>query len=212
MSNYNSYELVFPKNLEKYGNLKALAIDFENSFKENIISKVSKLALFKNLEEQDDRVLNELANQLCVEHYNEVDDRSTRIRLIKNAYWAHAKKGTKKAVVDKLKRLNYEIEVKEWWEYNGTPFTFQLSIKNGGKNQSWLEEILDILNKVKNVRSVLSQVQVDVEKSKSYYNITAFKSISINREIMKLQQNQNRNNEIKIKAYKTLIIGGEHEI
>lgn len=212
MSNYNSYELVFPKNLEKYSNLKGLAIQFENSFKKNIISKVTKLALIKNIELQDDNILNELASQFCIENWDKNKSKEIKINLIKNAYWAHAKKGTKATVLNSMSRLNYNLKIQEWWEYGGAPYTFRINVNKGYTNKNWVNEIIEAINNVKNTRSILEHILVYIEKEKSTYNIKAYKTVSINKTIIKVPGNKIINPKLNIKAYRTLIIGGKHEI
>ena len=120
------YQKIFPENLKKYKNLRTLAIEFEKNIKE-VISEVPKLAIYKNLEQQSDEVLSELAYQYTIDNWKESLSKEVKINLIKNAYWAHAKKGTKVAVTENLKKLNYPLEVQEWYEYNGKPFTFKIT-------------------------------------------------------------------------------------
>lgn len=100
MSKYDlkntDYQLFFPENLQKYKNLKSLSLELEKQLKKEVVSEVSKLAIFKNLELQSNEVLSELAYQYMIDNWQESLDRNIKIKLIKNAYWSHSKKGTKK--------------------------------------------------------------------------------------------------------------------
>ena len=102
MSKYDlkntDYQLFFPENLQKYKNLKSLSLELEKQLKKEVVSEVSKLAIFKNLELQSNEVLSELAYQYMIDNWQESLDRNIKIKLIKNAYWSHSKKGTKKII------------------------------------------------------------------------------------------------------------------
>ena len=115
------YQKIFPENLKKYKNLRAIAVEFEKAFKGNIVTEIDKLAIYKNLESQSDKVLSELAWQYSIDNWQEILPREVKINLIKNAYWGHAKKGTKIVITESLKKLNYPLKIQEWYEYNGKP-------------------------------------------------------------------------------------------
>jgi len=176
------YQKIFPENLKKYKNLKSLAIEIEKNFKKEIISEIPKLAFYKNLEEQSDEILSELAYQYSIDNWKESLSKEVKINLIKNAYWAHAKKGTKIAIIENLKKLNYPLEVQEWYEYNGKPFTFKIITTNLNKDQIWIDELVSIIEKYKNCRSILNKVEVEREKEKGKYKITGFACIELKKE------------------------------
>ena len=90
-----NYQQIFPENLKKYKNLKILAIEFEKSMKQGVISKLPKLALYKNLEQQSDEVLWELAYQYSIDNWEETLSREVKINLIKNASGLMLKKELK---------------------------------------------------------------------------------------------------------------------
>lgn len=177
------YQKIFPENLKKYKNLRTLAIEFEKNIKE-IISEVSKLAIYKNLEQQSDEVLSELAYQYTIDNWKETLTKEIKIKLIKNAYWAHAKKGTKAAITENLKKLNYPLEVQEWYEYNGEPFTFKITTNNLNTNTNWIDELVYILEKYKNCRSILDTVEIETDREKVKYRIGEFKCIELEKEFI----------------------------
>ena len=150
-----SYTAIFPENLKKYKNLTAFSKNIEKTFKTYIVSKIQNLALFYNLEIQEDKVLDEIAWFFNIDKYRTDLDREIKIKLIKSAYWVHSKKGTKTAVISQLKNLNYEIKIEEWFEYGGRPFTFRLITGNESKDKNWLKNVLSLIEEYKNVRSIL---------------------------------------------------------
>ena len=82
MSKYDlkntDYQLFFPENLQKYKNLKSLSLELEKQLKKEVVSEVSKLAIFKNLELQSNEVLSELAYQYMIDNWQESLDRNIK--------------------------------------------------------------------------------------------------------------------------------------
>ena len=87
-----SYTAIFPENLKKYKNLIAFSKSIEKIFKTYIVDKIETLALFYNLEVQEDNVLDEIAWFFNIDKYRVDLDREIKIKLIKSAYWVHSKK------------------------------------------------------------------------------------------------------------------------
>lgn len=176
------YQFFFPENLKKYKNLKVLSLQIESVFKSQIIPEIDKLAIFKNLDRQSDQVLSQLAWQFSIDNWKENLEREVKIKLIKEAYWAHSKKGTKKIIEENLKKLNYPIQLSEWFEFGGKPFTFKITTTEANTSVYWLENLLEIINKYKNCRSILESVYLDREREKVKYRIGNFVTSEIERE------------------------------
>lgn len=176
------YQFFFPENLKKYKNLKVLSLQIESVFKSQIIPKIDKLAIFKSLDRQSDQVLSQLAWQFSIDNWKENLEREVKIKLIKEAYWAHSKKGTKKIIEENLKKLNYPIQLSEWFEFGGKPFTFKITTTEANTSVYWLENLLEIINKYKNCRSILESVYLDREREKVKYRIGNFVTSEIERE------------------------------
>lgn len=176
------YQFFFPENLKKYKNLKVLSLQIESVFKSQIIPEIDKLAIFKNLDRQSDQVLSQLAWQFSIDNWRENLEREVKIKLIKEAYWAHSKKGTKKIIEENLKNLNYPIQLSEWFEFDGKPFTFKITTTEANTSIYWLENLLEIINKYKNCRSILESVYLDREREKVKYRIGNFVTSEIERE------------------------------
>ena len=176
------YQFFFPENLKKYKNLKVLSLQIESVFKSQIIPEIDKLAIFKNLDRQSDQVLSQLAWQFSIDNWRENLEREVKIKLIKEAYWAHSKKGTKKIIEENLKKLNYPIQLSEWFEFDGKPFTFKITTTEANTSIYWLENLLEIINKYKNCRSILESVYLDREREKVKYRIGNFVTSEIERE------------------------------
>ena len=192
MSKYNlqdtDYQLFFPENLKKYKNLKSLSLELERQLKRKIISKVPKLAIFKNLELQPDEVLSELAYQYMIDNWQENLDREVKINLIKNAYWSHSKKGTKKIIEDNLEKLGYPITLHEWFEYGGNPYTFKVTINHVNSDPNWIDKLLEIINECKNCRSIIDTADIEIDRKISTIKFATFQTKEIKKEFMGIQK------------------------
>lgn len=212
MNNYNllesDYQIIFPENLKKYKNLQVLAIQFEKILKEKIISEISKLAIFKNLEEQSDEILSELAWQFAIDNWREDLEREVKIKLIKETYWAHSKKGTKKIIEENLKKLNYPIQLSEWFEFNGQPFTFKVTTTKINTSVHWVDDLLEIINKYKNCRSILESICLDRERENAEYRVGNFVISEIEKEYFSNLEDR----DIKLKSYQGIYKTIEMEV
>lgn len=199
-----NYQQIFPENLKKYKNLKILAIEFEKSMKQGVISKLPKLALYKNLEQQSDEVLSELAYQYSIDNWEETLSREVKINLIKNAYWAHAKKGTKVAIMENLKKLNTPVEIKEWFEYNGAPFTFKISSFYPKTEVNWIDDLIEIIEKYKNSRSICTEYEMRLLDKNSKLKLGSFKVLDLKKEWAAYYNNFKRNNNMRCGSFRVI--------
>ena len=198
-----SYTAIFPENLKKYKNLTAFSKNIEKTFKTYIVSKIQNLALFYNLEIQEDKVLDEIAWFFNIDKYRTDLDREIKIKLIKSAYWVHSKKGTKTAVISQLKNLNYEIKIEEWFEYGGRPFTFRLITGNESKDKNWLKNVLSLIEEYKNVRSILEAFYSLREKEYKYY-VAGYKEVFITGKKVNAGEDREIKKNIFLGAYKQI--------
>lgn len=208
MNNYNlkntDYQLIFPNNLKKYKNLKALSQCIETQLKNNFISKIENIAFFKNLEVQSDEVLSALAYQFSIDNWQESLSHQVKINLIKNAYWAHAKKGTKIAIVENLKKLNYPVTVQEWFEYGGKPFTFKLTLNHINPDPNWIDKLIEIIEKYKNCRSILETTDIDITRKNGIFKFSTFNTKEIQKEFIGIHNDMEKVIPINFKKFRVM--------
>jgi len=84
--------------------------------------------------------------------------------LIKNAIELHRYKGTKYSLEKVLEILNLNGKIREWFEYEGNPYHFivSLDLRNRGFEQTTEGQLLDLIEETKNVRSVLEKLEVNL--------------------------------------------------
>ncbi len=95
--------------------------------------------------------------------------------LIKNAIELHRYKGTKYALRKVLEILNLNGKIREWFEYSGDPYHFivSLDLQNRGYESTTEEQLLDLIEETKNVRSVMETLEVNLTNQTDYRLRTA---------------------------------------
>lgn len=68
-----------------------------------------------------------LAWALSVDHWDSTWTENSKRQAIKDSIFVHRKKGTRSAIDKALNALALRVDIKEWFETNGEPFTFELT-------------------------------------------------------------------------------------
>jgi len=84
--------------------------------------------------------------------------------LIKNSLNLHRFKGTKYALIRVLDILGLNGKVEEWFEYEGNPYYFKVSLTsfNFSSDNTLLNNLIDLINEYKNVRSHLESIELNI--------------------------------------------------
>lgn len=111
----------------------------------------------------DARLLPLLAKEFHVEGdegWNFCKNEQEQRELIKAAIPLHRYKGTAKAVLRVLEILKIEGSLQQWFEYDGIPFHFRLSLKifDRALDEETEETLLRLVNIFKNKRSILDLI------------------------------------------------------
>ena len=101
--------------------------------------------------------LDEMAYEFDVDWYNFGASREIKINQIKSAQLIKQRRGTNWALSQALKDVFGEAYVREWYEFGGEPFTFEVAIKDPITTQEAYEHMLTLVHKAKNARSRMVQ-------------------------------------------------------
>ncbi len=103
-------------------------------------------------------------------------------KILSSAILMHKNAGTPKVLKKALNAVFKGVEIKEWFKYGGTPFTFRVRVSEPTK--SFDERTLALLDylieEYKNVRSVLEAVELEVASENQSFNA----SVSVGGEII----------------------------
>lgn len=131
---------------------------------------IKKILIYPNIDILGHELLDELAWQFGVNAYNTIFSLDVKRDLIHNALQTHKYAGTKYACEQVIKSVFGETSwIEEWFEYGGEPYYFNVRTTNPIVTDEMAEEFLRLLNAVKNVRSVLGAVIVEMQANMDLY-------------------------------------------
>ncbi len=152
---------LLPNSISNDEIIKELSSALSNEL-QNITNNIDKILFYPNILELPEDIIDLLAKQFQVSFYDVLGlDLATKRELVQNSIIWHKRKGTK-AVMQEMIGVLYDRNciVQEWFEYGGNPYYFKVFIDNIPFNETDLENILDIINTLKNVRSHLESITV----------------------------------------------------
>lgn len=127
LSNSSLYDFI-PINLRDDKDVIAAAKAVDNSTS-SIYSNADKLDFRTNGDIKDDVILDALAVDMHVDFYDPTLSPDVKRNIIDNSMILHMEKGTGGAVERALASVGIIGEVVEWFEYNGSPYTFKIVLK-----------------------------------------------------------------------------------
>lgn len=161
---------VFPPSLAADSRVRALA----EATATLLVGRLFELPLadlYGHLDALPEEVLDVLAKDFNIAWYDKDADRTTKARLIKDAFYVYRHIGTKSAVLTVLGSLYEGSTLEEWFEYGGAPYTCRISLGNGDQfcDTDVLKEQLENIDLYKNLRTSIESVHFDAVKSTGVY-------------------------------------------
>lgn len=136
------------------------ALDYAMRKMLSMILRYSEQAqIYTAIEKAPDELLDILAVQFRAPRYRQDYDLETKRKLVRSSLPYYTTVGTKGAVENTLGEMYGKAAVQEWFEYGGTPGCFRLSVEETGRID--IEELLDILEKVKRKTAHLDVLELD---------------------------------------------------
>lgn len=127
-------------------------------FLREIAQKAPTLATWSHIDQLSDEELDGLAWELDIDWYDSTPSREVKINQIRTAQLIKKRRGTKWAVEQAVKNIVGKAQLKEWFEFDGEPFTFEIIVKNPLVTEEIYTKILRQIEKAKNVRSRLVRI------------------------------------------------------
>lgn len=116
-------------------------------------SRVKQLRTWDKIGELDDLQLDELAWELNVDWYSSALPLDRKRETIRVSDQVQEKRGTKWAVEQLISAYFGSGVVQEWFEYEGSPYTFIVLTKNKNITDANFQEFNNVANAAKSVRS-----------------------------------------------------------
>lgn len=152
------------KNLSPINDSSSKSFDDLFARFQEIDIKCLLIYLFEQVEES---ALIHLAEQFHItgnEGWLSCQSEKEKRELLKNSLKLHKFRGTKYALVRVLNILGLNGDVQEWFEYDGKPYHFKISIEMNNRAFDFDTEnsLIELINANKNVRSKLETLTVDL--------------------------------------------------
>lgn len=125
-----------------------------------VIQGINRAMLFTSIDTMPEYILDYMAVELGVFYYDQTMTIDVKREVIKNAIPWYIKAGTTQAVEDMAAVIFGDAKVTEWMDFEdgiGEPGTFDIETDATSTQESY-EEISRVIGKVKNVSSVLRNV------------------------------------------------------
>ena len=92
-----------------------------------------------------------------------LNERTSR-KVLRAAFESQQYAGTAKALISTVEALSDTVEVKEWFEYAGSPYNFRVEIdaSENGLSSQLITALEKTAAKNKNVRSVLDSIKISM--------------------------------------------------
>lgn len=110
-----------------------------------------------------DAELDELAWEFDIDWYDYSASHEIKVSQIKNALLIKKKRGTNWSVTQILADIWGWAYVREWYEFGGEPYTFEVVVKDQITTQEMFDKLIALIDKAKNVRSRLIRVYYSEE-------------------------------------------------
>lgn len=124
-------------------------------------AEIDSLILYARMDELPEPLLDLLAQDFKVDWWDGDYSLEEKRQTLRDSWHVHRTLGTKAAVETALSAIYPNTKVIEWWEYNGLPYHFRLSINVSSDETSSLkhQRVMARLELYKNLRSQLDEVE-----------------------------------------------------
>lgn len=152
---------VLPPYLKEDSDIQAMSFAFKKAM-EMMLKFAEVSALYGNIDTLPDEIVDLLALELQSQYYDESMNIDIKRDIVKNSIAWYAKGGTVSAVDEMVQTIFGAGEVVEWYKYGGEPGTFYINTSTE-LSPDIVKKFNEIINKVKNIRSHLTNVKINRE-------------------------------------------------
>lgn len=160
----NNLIKLFPNSLQHDEFVIALIEAFEIQIKELYEEFLSLVT-----DDLPDILVDYLAFEKHVDFYDDTLPIEIKRTLVKESIHMHRIKGTKAAIELLIQTVFGDGQVEEWFDYDGTPYTFRVLTSNSSATTEKAVEFIKSVNSVKNRRSHLERVALVQSEEMNLY-------------------------------------------
>ena len=125
-------------------------------------AEIERLRIYPVIDRLDEQLLDILAYDFKVDWWDADYSLDEKRRTLKDSWRVHKQLGTRAAVETAVSAIYSNSKVREWWEYGGKPYHFQLLIDAADKDISpeKLNRVITRVEFYKNLRSFMDGIFV----------------------------------------------------
>lgn len=153
-----------PPPLQKDESMVALASSIADLLARRT-EEIDRLLIYPRIDQLDERMLDILAYDFKVDWWDANYSLEEKRQTLKASWRVHRMLGTKAAVELALSAIYPDTTVREWFEYGGNPYRFQLQINvsDGNIDSERSQRVIDRANYYKNLRSHLDAIEYCIQ-------------------------------------------------
>nr|WP_302600032.1 phage tail protein I [uncultured Cellulosilyticum sp.] len=163
-----SFKDLLPISISHDANIQAACQSLDQELGK-LRSCIDTLSILPNITNASEEIVDLLALQFDVPHYEESLSIDKKRELVKKAIAWHKKKGTVGAVEEIVSLIFGESTIEEWYEYGGKPHHFRITTTNISVDDSFIERFKIATEKVKRKSAWLDEVIVTLASEFNFY-------------------------------------------
>ena len=170
----------FPAVLSRDSKVNAVALSIAKELVD-LYNSGDTVNLYARIDRMDNELLDILAVDFQIDWWNGEYTVSEKRETLKRCWKVHRAIGTPSAIGTAISAIYNKAEVKEWWEYNGKPYHYEVVIDTG-ETIADIEKMLSVIERIKiyaNLRSRLEIIYLDTQKTVQPVRGTALQQTSI---------------------------------
>lgn len=152
---------ILPNVLADDPKVKALGYAIQRAM-QRLIGYCQNTSVYSAIDTAPEQVLDMLALELNTQYYDDSQSIDVKRNLIKNTLVWYMKTGTPASVEEAVAAVFGNGEIEEWFEYGGEPYRFRVRTSNINSTDEMIQQLMDVINAMCNVRSHLDEVSVEV--------------------------------------------------
>ena len=122
---------------------------------QRIFERAQKTQIWSRLREMPEDIIDYLAAELRTPFYDRVTNLEIKRDMVANTFEWYAHLGTRETLVEIISKVYGAVDVAEWYEYDGVPYTFRVKLFQILDGWREVEDFIKLLIWVKNTRSWL---------------------------------------------------------
>lgn len=160
-------------------NEKSIALGYAiKQAMQRFVSYCQNISVYAVIDTVPEEVLDMLAVELKTQYYDDSMAISIKRSLVKNTLVWYMYTGTTAAVTELVEAVFGNSEIEEWFEYGGEPYHFKIRTSNINSTDEMIQQVMDLIRAMQNVRSHLEEVTVEVMQQMRLYHGCVIEAIA----------------------------------